>query len=99
MAFPEEALPEEAVLDEALPVQESFSADELLPDEPTAEARHEIDRLRRAHLCRNDEVALILAILGIDQNEHPPVTCIFDHVGKIGDIIVKNIHGRTSRAT
>ena len=39
---------------------------------------HEVDRVRRAHLRRNDEIALVLSILGINKNEHLAVARIFD---------------------
>ena len=39
---------------------------------------HEIDRVGRGHLRGDDKVPLVLAILVIDEDEHPPVAGIFD---------------------
>ena len=47
-------------------------------DQAASVFRHEVDGLRRAHLRRDDEIALILAILRIDQDKHAPVARIFD---------------------
>ena len=41
---------------------------------------HEIDGVGRRHLRGNDKVALVLALLRVDQNEHPAVACILDHL-------------------
>ena|SRR6478672_9543250 len=49
-------------------------------DETAAVPRHEIDRLRRCHLRRDDEVALILAILVVDEDEHAAVACLVDNL-------------------
>ena len=40
--------------------------------------RHEIDRLGRRHLRRNDQIALVFAILVIYENENPPVAGVFE---------------------
>ena len=40
--------------------------------------RHEIDRVRRRELGRDDQIALVLPILVVDQNEHPAVARFFD---------------------
>ena len=47
-------------------------------DQPAAELGHEIDRLRRGHLRRDDKVALVLAVLVVDQDEHAPVAGLAD---------------------
>ncbi len=49
-------------------------------DQPTAEAGHEIDGLRRRHLGGDDEIALVLPVLVVDQDEHAPVAGVLDHV-------------------
>ena len=40
-------------------------------DQAAAEARHEIDRVRGRHLSRDDEIAFVLAVLGVHEDEHP----------------------------
>jgi hypothetical protein len=45
---------------------------------PAAVPRHEVDRLRSGHLRRDDEVAFILAVLVVDQDEHAPVARLVD---------------------
>ena len=40
--------------------------------------RHEVDRGRRRHLRGDDEVALILAVLVVDEDVHAPVACFVD---------------------
>ena len=47
-------------------------------DQPAAVARHEVDRRRRRHLRGHDEVALVLAVLVVDQDEHPAVLRLVD---------------------
>ena len=47
-------------------------------DEAAPVARHEIDRVRGRHLGRNDEVALILAALVVDEDEHAAVARLVD---------------------
>ena len=49
-------------------------------DQPAAMLGHEIDGVGRRHLRRDDEVALVLALLGVDQNEHAAVARILDHL-------------------
>ena len=41
---------------------------------------HEVDGVGRRHLRGDDEVALVLAILGIDQDDHAPVAQLLDDV-------------------
>ena len=40
---------------------------------------NEVDGVGGRHLRRDDEITLVLALLGIDQNEHPAVARILDH--------------------
>ena len=49
-------------------------------DQPAPVTGHEVDRVGRRHLRRNDEVALILAVLVVDEDEHPPVARFVDDV-------------------
>src|SRR3546814_6173110 len=49
-------------------------------DEAAAMRRHEVDRVRRRHLRGNDEVALILAVLVVDEDEHAPVARLGDNL-------------------
>ena len=49
-------------------------------NQPASEFSHEIDRFRRCHLRRNDQVALILAIFGINKNDHLAIAGIFNNV-------------------
>ena len=39
---------------------------------------HEVDGIRRRHLRGNDEVALVLAIFRIDENDHAAVLHLLD---------------------
>ena len=39
---------------------------------------HEVDRVRRGELRRDDEVALVLAVLVVDQDEHAAVARFLD---------------------
>ena len=41
-------------------------------------AGHEVDRLGRGHLRGNDQIALILAVVVVDQDEHPAVARLVD---------------------
>ncbi len=53
--------------------------------------RHEIDCGRSGHLGRNDEIALVLAVLVVDQHEHAPIARLVDDLvdrGKHGAIVV-----------
>ena len=49
-------------------------------DQPAAVLGHEVDGVGRRHLRRDDEVALVLALLGVDQDEHAAVARILDHL-------------------
>ncbi len=59
----------------------SWSARSLVKreaDQAAAMARHEVDRVRRRHLRRNDEIALILAAFVVDEDEHASVARLVD---------------------
>ena len=47
-------------------------------DETAAMLGHEVDGIGRRHLRRNDEVALVLAIFRIDENDHTAVLHLLD---------------------
>ena len=47
-------------------------------DQPTGMLGHEVDRLGRRHLRRDDDVAFILPALVVDQNEDVPVARLLD---------------------
>ena len=47
-------------------------------DQAAAVPGHEVDRVGRRHLRRNDQVALILPVVVVDQDEHPPVARLVD---------------------
>ena len=47
-------------------------------DQAAAVAGHEVDRVGRRHLRRDDEVALILAVFVVDEDEHAAVARLVD---------------------
>ena len=47
-------------------------------DEAAPVPGHEIDRVRSRHLRRNDEIAFILAVVVVDENEHSAVARFVD---------------------
>ncbi len=49
-------------------------------DEPAAMLGHEVDGVGRRHLRRNDEIAFVLALLGVDENEHAAVARVLHHL-------------------
>ncbi len=58
-------------------------------DKAAAEARHEVDGVGCRHLRRDIEIALVLAILVIDQDDHAAVARVLHHLldrGEEGDI-------------
>ena len=60
-------------------------------DQPAPMSGHEVDRLRGGHLRGDDKVALVLAVLIIDEDVHPPVARLVDdfiNCGKNGPFIV-----------
>ena len=54
-------------------------------DEAAAVGGHEVDGDGRRHLGRDDEVALVLAVLVVDKEEHPPVAGVVDDLVDRGD--------------
>ena len=56
-------------------------------DQAPAMGRHKVDGLRRAHLRRDHQIAFILAVLMVHQNEHAPVAGVLDDLlGRRDDI-------------
>ena len=47
-------------------------------DQAAAVLGHEIDGVGRCHLRGDDEVAFVLAVLGVDQDDHAPVAQVLD---------------------
>ena len=47
-------------------------------DQAAAVLGHEVDGVGRGHLRRDHEIALVLAVLGVDQDDHAPVAQILD---------------------
>ena len=47
-------------------------------DEAPPVPRHEVDSVGRRHLCRDHEIAFVLAVLRVDQHDHPSVAQILD---------------------
>ncbi|MNR54925.1 hypothetical protein D3C85_1752040 [compost metagenome] len=47
-------------------------------DQATGFAGHEADRLGGAHFRRQQQVALVLAVLVVDQQDHPAPAEVFD---------------------
>jgi hypothetical protein len=54
-------------------------------DQAAGEAGHEVDRVRRGELGGDDEVALVLAVLVIDQDEHAAAAGLLDQLLGGGD--------------
>ncbi|MOA47037.1 hypothetical protein D3C78_1696270 [compost metagenome] len=48
-------------------------------DQSAGFARHEVDRFRRAFLRGQQQVAFVLAVLVIDQEDHPALAEVFDN--------------------
>jgi hypothetical protein len=46
---------------------------------------HEVDRVGRRHLRRDDEIALILPVLVVDQDEHAAVPSLVDQLLRRGE--------------
>ncbi len=40
--------------------------------------RHEVDSIRRRHLCGNDQIAFILPVFVVDEDIHAAITRFFD---------------------
>ena len=47
-------------------------------NQPASVLGHEVDGVGRRHLRGDDEIALVLAILGIDQDDHAAVAQVID---------------------
>ena len=74
-------------------------AGEREADQAAAVGGHEVDRGRRAHLRRDDEVALVLAVLVVDEDEHPAVARVLDDLLDRGDrvgIVVRRERGHAA---
>jgi hypothetical protein len=54
-------------------------------DQPAAVLGHEVDRVGRRHLGRDNEIAFVFAILGIDQNDHAAIAQILQNLGDVRD--------------
>ncbi len=55
-------------------------AGEREADQAARMAGHEVDRLGGGELGGDDEIALVLAVLVIDQDEHPPGPRLLDEL-------------------
>ena len=49
--------------------------------------RHEVDGVGRGELRWNDEIAFVLPVLVIDQDEHASVACLLDQLIGGGQIL------------
>ena len=49
-------------------------------DQPAAVRGHEVDRLRRRELRRHHQVALVLAVLAVADDDHPPAADLLDRL-------------------
>ncbi len=58
-------------------------------DQAPAMACHEVHMFRRGKIGRNDQVALILPVLCIDQDIHPAIAGIFDDLVNRGDCLME----------
>ena len=54
-------------------------------DQATGEAGHEVDRVRRGELGGDDQVALVLPVLVIDQDEHAAVARVLNDLLDAGE--------------
>ena len=52
--------------------------------EPAAVLGHEVDGVRRRHLRGDDEIALVLALLRVDEHDHAPVAHVLEDLGDGG---------------
>ena len=75
-------------------------------DQPARVLGHEVDRVRGRELRRDDEVALVLAVLVVDQDEHAPLPRLLDQLLGRAEVVGQApgqqvVHQRcsTSRAT
>ena len=56
-------------------------------DQAARVAGHEVDRVGRRELRRDDQVALVLAVLVIDQDEHAAVARLLDQLGGAREVV------------
>jgi hypothetical protein len=60
-------------------------------DQTAAETRHEVDRVRRDHFRRHAEIAFVLPVFVIHQDDHPAaadlVNCFFDGCNGHGTVL------------
>src|SRR3546814_10656736 len=54
-------------------------------DQPAPVRRHEVDRVGGHHLRGDDEIALVLAILVVDEDEHAAVLRLVDDLFGAGE--------------
>ena len=54
-------------------------------DESAAVGRHEVDRIGRDAIGGHEQIALVLAVFVVDEDEHAPVARILPHIpGDVG---------------
>ncbi len=54
-------------------------------DQAAAVLGHEVDGIGRRHLRRDDEIAFVLAVLGVDQNDHAAVAQVIQQLRRGGE--------------
>ena len=47
-------------------------------DQATTKLGHKVHRIRRCHLGWNNQIALVLAVFGIHQNDHPAIAHVIN---------------------
>src|SRR6185436_21098667 len=56
---------------------------------------HEIDLLGRRELRRNDQVAFVLPVLGVDQDVHAAIACLLDDLlnrrDRVGKVVLGHV--------
>ena len=67
--------------DEGQPQKIALLASHRQTDQPAAMGRHEVDDLRRDFLSRNREIAFVLTIFVIHDDQNPPGANLFDSFG------------------
>src|SRR5207344_2997114 len=65
--------------------------------EPAPVGGHEVDRLGRGELGRHDEVALVLPLLGVEDDHHVAGADLLDRLGDGGELDGAARHARSSR--
>src|SRR3546814_20063150 len=66
-------------------------------DQPAPVRRHEVDRVGGHHLRGDDEIALVLAILVVDEDEHAAVLRLVDDLFGAGEEGVAQMRERGVR--